>query len=85
MHHRAAEWFEQAGLIGEAISHAIDAEDEDYALELLEQGGSHLINTGYTGNLNELVNRMSPSMVEGSVEILEQIGWLEVLNSRYKH
>jgi len=80
-HRKAASWFESEGLIGEAIQHALSGNDEEHALELIEQGGAHLINTGYLEHLLSLVRRLPDQVVENSLAVLEQLAWLEVLNA----
>src|SRR5919107_1947055 len=39
LHRRACEWFERQGLVGEAINHALAAQDWERALRLIESNG----------------------------------------------
>jgi LuxR family maltose regulon positive regulatory protein len=46
LHRRAAEWFERAGVVGEAIDHAIAAQDFSAASELLAAHWNEIISAG---------------------------------------
>ncbi len=53
LHQRASVWFEQNGLIPEAIGHSLTAGDYDRAIQLIEQNGGLLI---ISGEVNTLAN-----------------------------
>ena len=53
LHQRASLWFEQNGLIPEAIRHSLTAGDQDRAIQLIEQNGPLLL---ISGELNALSN-----------------------------
>ena len=53
LHQRASRWFEQNGLIPEAIRHSLTGGDQDRAIQLIEQNGPILL---ISGELNALSN-----------------------------
>jgi ATP/maltotriose-dependent transcriptional regulator MalT len=82
LHRRASLWFEEQGLVAEAIQHAISAGEEERAQELLEEHGILLLSQGYLPLFFGLVRRLPEGLLHGSHEILVQMAWLEVLNNR---
>ena len=46
LHQRASQWFEQNGLIPEAIGHSLTGGDHDRAIQLIEQNGGLLLISG---------------------------------------
>lgn len=82
LHRRASRWFEEKGLVAEAIQHAISAGEEERAQELLEEHGIRLLAQGYLPLLFGLVRRLPDGLLHSSHEILVQMAWLEVLNNR---
>lgn len=61
LHHRASDWYAQAGLPGEAIRHALAAEDADLALELLETHATGLILQGYLHTVEGWLQAIPPA------------------------
>ena len=53
LHQRASLWFEQNGLVIEAIGHSLTADDQDRVIQLIEQNGPLLL---IRGELNPLSN-----------------------------
>jgi LuxR family maltose regulon positive regulatory protein len=53
LHHRASQWFEQHGLIAEAVSHALEANDFERVVRLLAGNALAMI---YHGELRTLVS-----------------------------
>ena len=82
LHRRASLWFEEQGLVAEAIQHAISAGEEARAQELLEEHGIRLLSQGYLPLFFGLVRRLPESLLHSSHDILVQMAWLEVLNNR---
>lgn len=78
---RASGWYEDEGLMGEAIQHAINAGDEDKALELLDEQGLTLLASGQFSLLFSLVRRLPDSLMKKSQAILTQLAWLQLLNN----
>lgn len=82
LHRRASRWYEDQGMIAEATRHAINGGDETHALALLEEQGMHFINHGHLSLLLSLIRRLPDNFLHGSMEILIQLAWIEVLNNR---
>ena len=51
LHRRAAVWFEQNGLVADAVTHALAAKDYDGAARLIEQNMSALMSSGQLATL----------------------------------
>lgn len=81
LHQRASSWYEEQGMIAEATQHAISGGDENHALALLEEQGMHFVNHGYLPQLLSLIRRLPGNFLHGSLEILIQLAWIEVLNN----
>ncbi|MCY4361046.1 MAG: LuxR C-terminal-related transcriptional regulator [Gammaproteobacteria bacterium] len=81
LHQRASSWYEEHGMIAEATQHAISGGDENHALALLEEQGMHFVNHGYLPLLLSLIRRLPSNFLHGSLEILIQLAWVEVLNN----
>lgn len=58
LHRRASQWFEQEGLVPEAIQHAVVIEDYDRAAGLLESIVSSLLNEGRPATIMSLMDRL---------------------------
>jgi len=82
LHRIASSWYEEQGMIAEATQHAINGGDESHALALLEEQGMHFINHGHLSLLLSLIRRLPNTFLHGSIEILIQLAWVEVLNNR---
>ncbi len=81
LHRRASTWFEEQGMIAEATRHAISGGDKDHALTLLEEQGMHFVNHGHLSLLLSLIRRLPGNLLRGSMEVLIQLTWIEVLNN----
>lgn len=82
LHRRASAWFEEHGLMGEAIQHSISAGDEGRALELLDEQGTTLLVQGYVSQFLGLVRRLPEALLRESQGTLIQLAWLQVLINR---
>ena len=81
LHRRAARWFEEQGYIEDAIQCAINAGDETYALNLMEEHAGHLVDVGHLSQLLALVRRLPGKLLNNSLELLIQLAWVEALNA----
>ena len=82
LHKNASVWFEEQGQIAEATDHAIRGNDKAHAVELLEERGVMLINTGHLSLLFDLIRRLPKKFLYSSLDLLIQLAWIEVLNYR---
>ncbi|MFC2014617.1 LuxR C-terminal-related transcriptional regulator [Chloroflexota bacterium] len=63
LHLRASQWFEQEGLIGEAISHALSAKDFDRATNLIESVSRTMIMQSYCLTLLSWMEQLPNSLI----------------------
>ncbi|MCQ3828172.1 hypothetical protein HXX02_01800 [Microbulbifer elongatus] len=82
LHRKASVWFEEEGLIPEAIQHAINAGDHSRALDLLDEQGVSQIAQGYMFPLLGLIRRLPEAMLGESLNVLIQLTWLQVLSNQ---
>ncbi|MCW8128071.1 hypothetical protein [Microbulbifer halophilus] len=82
LHRRAGAWFEEHGLMAEAIQHSISAGDEGRALELLDEQGISLLVQGYVSRFFSLVRRLPEALLRESQGTLIQLAWLQVFCNR---
>jgi LuxR family maltose regulon positive regulatory protein len=75
---RASQWYEQNGLIPEAIRSSLAARDQDSAIRLIEQNGCHLLARGELSTLHNWIQAVEPqAQVRPWVYILK--AWLFAL------
>jgi len=60
LHRRASQWYEQSGLIPEAIHHSLAAGDQDRAIQLIEQNGCLLLIRGEVSTLQRWMEAIEP-------------------------
>jgi len=73
LHRRAAEWFEQNGLVSEAIHHALAAGDQARAARLVEQNALPMLMRGDAVTVLNWINSMTP--------LVQERPWLGVYQS----
>ena len=76
LHQRAASWFEQQGLIADAVHHALAAHDWDGAARLIEGHGWSLLMQGQMQMVRDWMNVLPESMVRSRAFLLELQGGL---------
>jgi LuxR family maltose regulon positive regulatory protein len=82
LHLRASRWFEQNGLISEAIRHALTAGDQDRAIQLIEQNGPLLLIGGELANLRNWIKAVeSKSKTHPWIFIIK--AWLFILTGQH--
>jgi len=83
LHGKAASWFEQQGLISEAIEHLLKADEQDYALTLLDQCAYDMMEQGQLALLIHLVHKMPQGMVTSYGKILVPLAWAQLMSYRF--
>jgi len=58
LHRRASDWFERAGLLSDAIEHALSARDFEHASHLMAQVGEEMLMRSEVGTLNRWLERL---------------------------
>ncbi len=81
LHQRASVWFEQNGLVPEAIRHSLKADDQDRAVKLIEQNGPLLLISGELNALSIWINAVeSRSQTHPWIHIIK--AWLFILTGQ---
>jgi LuxR family transcriptional regulator, maltose regulon positive regulatory protein len=81
LHQRASLWFEQNGLIPEAIRHSLTASDHDKAIQLIEQHGPLLVLGGELNSLSGWIKAVEPrSQTHPWIHVIK--AWLFILTGQ---
>ena len=75
LHANAGAWFEENGLIEEALKHYLAAEEIPMAMELVAQHGHDLMNTQQWSDLEHLIGMLPRDLVEQDPELLIFKAW----------
>ena len=78
LHLRAAHWFEQNGLLDEAMNHALAAQDWDEVERLIEPASAQAINHGQFATLNRWLDALPEARLRGSAELAALKGWAQL-------
>jgi LuxR family transcriptional regulator, maltose regulon positive regulatory protein len=82
LHLRASRWFEQNGLISEAIRHSLAAGDQDRVIQLIEQNGAPLLIGGELNDLSVWIKAVeSRSQTHPWIFIIK--AWLFILTGQH--
>ncbi len=82
LHHKAADWFENAGDIESAVSHALACEDVGRAIAIIERNAMLLVERSWMGTLLRLVERVEPRDIAGRPHLQLALGWANCLTHR---
>jgi len=81
LHQRASLWFEQNGLVPEAIRHSLKAGDQDRVIMLIEQNGPILLISGELNALSNWIKAVeSQSQMHPWIHIIK--AWLYILTGQ---
>ncbi len=83
LHQRAAAWYAQAGFPGEAIEHALAAEDYPLALSLLEANIMPLLMRGYARTVESWLKAFPPEALPESPKTELAFAWMYLLRGNY--
>ncbi len=83
LHQRAAVWYSQAGFPGEAIQHALAAEDYPLALSLLEANIMPLLMRGYARTVETWLKAFPPEALPSSPKTELAFAWMYLLRGNY--
>jgi len=81
LYSRASSWYENNGLIGEAIQYALNAGDQERAAQLVEQNGCYLLMSGELITLLKWMDAVEPSF-QARPWLVIQKGWALTLAKR---
>lgn len=82
LHLSAAEWFERHGFAEEAVSHALAADDEEYAVRIVEATAMWFVERSYMATLLGLVSRLPPARLANRPALQAAIAWSNCLVHR---
>lgn len=81
MHQRASQWFEQNGLVPEAVRHSLTGGDQDRVIQLIEQNGAILLISGEYHALSNWIKAVdSRSQTHPWIHIIQ--AWLFILTGQ---
>ena len=83
LHRRASRWYEQYGLMGDAVHHALAAADFEQAARLMEQAGNDLVRQGEIATLHRWVAALPDALVRSRIEIAVWQGWLLFVSGKH--
>ncbi len=79
LHQRAAKWYEQAGMIPEAIEHALTAQDFVHVLHLVESNALRLILQAHVRTVEAWLEAIPHDYLEKSSRINMAFAWLNLM------
>jgi LuxR family maltose regulon positive regulatory protein len=79
IHRGLSRWFEDAGMIGEAVTHSVQAEDFAHARSLVTAHLDELLEEGDGSALREIVDRFPEAEADGAQDLLLARAWAEFL------
>lgn len=69
LYSKASIWFENHGMLEEAMSHALNGTDIEFAAQLIERHRYELMNTGQLGLLQTLINMLPSNIIENGAQL----------------
>lgn len=82
LHGRASRWFEREGLISEAVTHALAAEDHDTVVRLIEEAGGDLLRRGEPITLLRWIERLPEELVRSQPRLCSIHAWALLLTGQ---
>ncbi len=82
LHRRASEWFEQNGLVAEAIDHALAAEDLERAADLIEQNAEATLMRGEVATFLRWVSALPDELVHARPSLCVFYAWILLMRGQ---
>jgi len=82
LHRRASEWFEQNGLMAEAIDHALAAEDLERAADLIEQNAEAILMRGEVATFLRWVSALPDELVHARPSLCVFYAWMLLMRGQ---
>lgn len=82
LHRTAGAWFADHGLLGEAVTHALAADDSAWAVDLVESQAMDFVENSQMAALLALAERLPPVLVMSRPVLQLAIGWSNCLLQR---
>lgn len=83
LHERASRWYAQAGMVNEAIHHALVAKDYEMTVRLLENHAMELIAQGYARTVHSWVQALPLEWRSQSPKTNLAFAWMHLLRGAY--
>jgi LuxR family maltose regulon positive regulatory protein len=75
LHHRASEWYAAHDLVSEAIRHALAAQDNELAAQLIEQHAESLFKRQELSTVSNWIQELPPELVKSRIRLSTIHGW----------
>ena len=82
LHHRASQWFQDQGLIPEAIQHALAAHEWEIAADLIQESSSHMIARGELITVLIWTKALPNEVIFTRPELCQNYGWALTLTGQ---
>ncbi len=83
LHRRAGIWYEQQGLIYDAVHHALTSADFALAARLVEQAFNGLVRRGEIATLQRWTAMLPDELIRSSIELSVLQGWLLFIGGKH--
>ena len=84
LHRRASQWYEEAGMIGESIEHALTAADYPHAVQLLEDHALRMIMQGYLKTVESWMQAIPSEWQSHNPRANLAFAWMHLLRGSYE-
>jgi LuxR family maltose regulon positive regulatory protein len=83
LHARASRWYEDAGMVNEAIEHALAAADYAAAVRLIESRAVEMLVQGYANTVESWLTTIPPGLRFQSARINLAFAWMHLLRGTF--
>ncbi|HSB03016.1 MAG TPA: AAA family ATPase, partial [Anaerolineales bacterium] len=83
LHQRAATWYEQTGMMPEAIEHALVARDFSHAAQLIEKTAMPMILNAYFITVEDWLQRIPPEYLNESLRANLAFAWMYLMRRNF--
>src|SRR5947209_7104040 len=83
LHRRASAWYEQQGLMRDAVHHALAATDFAQAARLIEQAFNALVRRGEIATLQRWATALPNELVRSTIELAVLQGWILFVSGKH--
>lgn len=83
LHVKASAWFEKNGLMEEAVSHALAAEDFERAALLLDQFGPNILRQGRVATLSRWIKALPETIISQKPSLGFSLAWALYIEHKY--
>ncbi len=84
LHRRASAWYEQEGMLFEAVSHALSADDFERAADLVEQTAQMATARGELATLQEWLRALPDTVIRARPRLCLAHAWALLINEQYE-